>query len=70
MEDLVDKCCEAMQQAKPTTKPKPRERDGVLQKAAHQPRETRDAIVGLLPSFKRLVNVVRAFLTTLDVMDA
>jgi hypothetical protein len=59
MEDLVDACCAAMNQAKPAAKPRPIERDSILQKAAADgQRAARDTILAAMPSFRRLVDAV------------
>ena len=62
MEDLVDACCAAMGQPKPAAKPKPKpqERDSILQDAAAARGDARSEILAAMPSFKRLVEAVLA----------
>ncbi|MFO0761688.1 MAG: hypothetical protein U0359_34920 [Byssovorax sp.] len=58
MEDLVDACCETLKKPKPSKKPKPAERDAVLQEIAAAPPACRDELQRTMPSFKRLVDIV------------
>jgi hypothetical protein len=61
MEDLVDDCCTALKRPKPAAKPKPGERDRILQEAAADGQDAaRAAILAANSSFKRLVVAVHA----------
>ena len=59
MEDLVDACCVALKRPRLVAKPKPMERDRILQAAAADGQENaRVAILAAMPSFARLVDAV------------
>ena len=64
MEDLLAACCAALKRATLSAKPKPMQRDSILQAAAADGQgAARAAILAAMPSFKRLVDVVHALLT-------
>lgn len=66
MEDVVNASCVARHQAIPAKKPTPEERDRILHAAASEGRAVRDAILRAVPSFARLVHIVRELLVPLD----
>jgi hypothetical protein len=71
MEGLLDVCCAAMKRPKPTAKPKPFERDGILQAAAADGQNAaRDQILRAMPSFKCLVDTVCSYVSAIDVLES
>lgn len=59
MESLLAACCNALKRPRPATKPRPAERDAILQAAAADGQAAaRAEILHSIPSFGRLVNTV------------
>jgi hypothetical protein len=58
IETLVDVCCDVLKQERPRTKPKPSERDSILNKAARATPDVLNQIQSRVPSFHRLVTKV------------
>jgi hypothetical protein len=55
METLLDACCDALGRQRPETKPRPQERDDILQAVANaRDRGVRDKVRHAVPSFSRL----------------
>lgn len=63
METVVAACCRAFSEPEPRRKPKPRERDAILHKAAQSDAAKRTAIANdaATATFKRLVGIVERF---------
>jgi hypothetical protein len=66
MEDLVNACCTAMGLPRPNAKPKPLQRDQIVQRAAAAQATVRAEILATMPSFKRLVEAVLVAHTALS----
>ncbi len=62
METLVEACCKAVGVAPPDGKPRPDERDRLIDKATRSGADTRSKILVACPSFARLVERVDAVL--------